>query len=92
MTISHKTVNLGTTPQLIETATRAIQKVEVYVFNNDSSANMWVGDETVSNTGTDLGYKIPKDTGFNFELFGGEQLWGVSTTDISVSVMVTGNY
>ena len=92
MTISHKTIAIGTTPHLIATAPRAVSKVEVYVFNNDNSANMWVGDETVSNTGTDLGYKIPKDTGYSFELFGGEQLWGVSTTNISVSVMVTGNY
>jgi hypothetical protein len=92
MTIFHQTVAICTRPQLRAEAPRAVQKVEVYVFNNDSSANMWVGDSSVSNTGSDLGYKIPKDTGYNFELFGGEQLWGVSTTNISVSVMTTGNY
>jgi len=91
MAISHFTISLGTTPHLIADAEDGVQKVMVYVFNNDASANMWVGDETVSNTGTDLGYKIPKDTGYVFELYGGEKLWGVSTTDISVSVMTTGN-
>ena len=91
MAINHATVSLGTTPQPLCKAQTGTAKVMVYIFNNDASANMWVGDATVSNTGTDLGYKIPKDTGTTFELYGGEQLWGVSTTDIVVSVMTTGN-
>ena len=91
MAIAHDTYTLGTTPVLLASAQNGTAKVMVYVFNNDASANMWVGDATVSNTGSDLGYKIPKDTGYAFELYGGEKLWGVSTTTISVSVMTTGN-
>ena len=91
MAISHKTVSLGTTPHPLCVAQSGVAKVMVYVFNNDASANMWVGDASVSNTGTDLGYKIPKDSGYVFELYGGEALWGVSTTNISVSIMTTGN-
>ena len=91
MAIKHTTYNLGTTPVLIASAQNGTSKVMVYVFNNDASANLWVGDETVSNSGSDLGYKVPKDTGYVFELYGGEKLWAVSTTDISVSIMTTGN-
>jgi hypothetical protein len=91
MAISHQTISLGTTARPIIVAENGVQKVMCYVFNNDASANMWVGDSTVSNTGSDLGYKIPKDTGYVFEIYGGEELWGVSTTNISVSVMTTGN-
>ena len=91
MAIDHKTIAINTTPHLIASAENGVQKVMVYVFNNDASANMWVGDATVSNTGADLGYKIPKDTGYAFELYGGEVLYGVSTTSISVSIMTTGN-
>jgi hypothetical protein len=91
MAISHQTIVLNTTPHLLASAKNGTSKVMVYVFNNDASANMWVGDATVSNTGSDLGYKIPKDTGYAFEVYGGEKLWGVSTTTISVSIMTTGN-
>ena len=91
MAIDHITYNLGTTPVLIASAQSGVAKVMVYVFNNDASANLWVGDSTVANTGADLGYKIPKDTGYSFELYGGEKLWAVSTTNITVSVMTTGN-
>jgi hypothetical protein len=91
--ISHHTVSVNsTTPVLLADAKDGIAKVMVYVFNNDASANLFVGDSTVSsNAGTDLGYKIPKDTGFAFEIYGGEMLYGISTTNIQVSVMTTGN-
>jgi hypothetical protein len=91
MAIYHQTINISTTPIRIAQAEDGVQKVMVYVFNNDASANMWVGDPTVSNTGTDLGYKVPKDTGTVFEIYGGEELYAVSTTDIAVSIMTTGN-
>lgn len=91
MAIKHQTISISTTPALIAFAENGVEKVMVYVFNNDASANMWIGDSTVSNTGADLGYKIPKDSGYVFELYGGEELYGVSTTNISVSIMTTGN-
>lgn len=92
MAIHHQTISVSTTPIRIALAEDGVAKVMVYVFNNDASANMFVGDSTVTaNTGADLGYKIPKDTGYAFEIYGGEELYAVSTTDISVSVMTTGN-
>lgn len=92
MAISHQTISVGTTAKLIAVAEDGVSKVMVYVFNNDASANMFVGDNSVTaNGGADLGYKIPKDTGYVFEIYGGEQLYAVSTTNISVSVMTTGN-
>jgi hypothetical protein len=91
MAIYHQTITISTTPIRIAQAEDGVQKVMVYVFNNDASANMWVGDPTVSNTGTDLGYKVPKDTGTVFEIYGGEELYAVSTTNIAVSIMTTGN-
>jgi hypothetical protein len=91
MAIYHQTLPVSTVPIRIAQAEDGTSKVMVYVFNNDASANMWVGDATVSNTGADLGYKIPKDTGYGFEIYGGEELYAVSTTDINVSVMTTGN-
>ena len=92
MAISHQTISVSTTPIRIAIAEDGVNKVMVYVFNNDASANMYVGDSTVTpNTGADLGYKIPKDTGYVFEIYGGEELYAVSTTDILVSIMTTGN-
>ena len=91
MAVSHYTFSINTTPVLLAEAEDGVQKVMVYIYNNDLSANMWVGDSTVSNTGSDLGYKVGKDSGYVFELYGGEKLWGVSTTTCSVSVMTTGN-
>jgi hypothetical protein len=92
MAIFHQTIPVSTTPIRIALAEDGVSKVMVYVFNNDASANMYVGDSTVTpNTGADLGYKIPKDTGYVFEIYGGEELYAVSTTDILVSVMTTGN-
>jgi hypothetical protein len=92
MAISHQTIPVSTTPIRIAIAEDGVNKVMVYVFNNDASANMYVGDSTVTpNTGADLGYKVPKDTGYVFEIYGGEELYAVSTTDILVSIMTTGN-
>ena len=91
--IIHTTVDVNaTTPVLLADARDGVAKVMVYVFNNDASANLYVGDATVTaNTGADLGYKVPRDTGYAFELYGGEILYGISTTNISVSIMTTGN-
>jgi hypothetical protein len=91
--IIHHTVNVNSTmPVLLADARDGVAKVMVYVYNNDASANLFVGDATVTaNTGADLGYKVPKDTGYAFELYGGEVLYGISTTSISVSIMTTGN-
>jgi hypothetical protein len=93
MAIDHQTINVSTTPIRIAEAEDGVQKVMVYVFNNDASANMWVGDASVSSNGSgpDLGYKVPKDTGTVFEIYGGEELYAVSTTNIRVSIMTTGN-
>ena len=91
--IIHTTVDVNaTTPVLLADARDGVAKVMVYVYNNDASANLFVGDATVTaNTGADLGYKVPRDTGYAFELYGGEILYGISTTNISVSIMTTGN-
>ena len=91
--IIHNTVDVNaTTPVLLADAKDGVNKVMVYVFNNDASANLFVGDASVTaNTGADLGYKVPKDTGYAFEIYGGEVLYGISTTNISVSIMTTGN-
>jgi hypothetical protein len=92
MAIFHQTIPVSTAPIRIAQAQDGVSKVMVYVFNNDASANMYVGDSSVTpNTGADLGYKIPKDTGYVFEIYGGEELYAVSTTDILVSIMTTGN-
>lgn len=92
MAISHNTITVGTSPVLLARAEEGINKVMVYVFNNDLSANLFVGDKSVStNTGVDLGFKVLKDTGYVFEIYGGEELYGISTTNISISVMTTGN-
>ena len=92
MAIYHQTLPVSTVPIRIAQAEDGVNKVMVYVFNNDASANMFVGDSTVTaNTGAGLGYKIPKDTGYVFEIYGGEELYAVSTTNINVSIMTTGN-
>lgn len=91
--ISHQTIAVNASaPVLLADAKDGVAKVMAYIFNNDASANLFVGDASVTaNTGADLGYKIPKDTGYVFEIYGGETLYGISTTDILVSVMTTGN-
>lgn len=91
MAIDHQTYSVGTSPILIADAKDGVNKVMVYVFNNDASSNIWVGDASVVTAGSSAGFKILKDSGYTFEIYGGEILYAISTTTTSVSVMTTGN-
>lgn len=91
MAIDHQTYSVGTSPILIADAKDGVNKVMVYVFNNDASSNIWVGDASVATAGSNAGYKILRDSGYTFEIYGGETLYAISTTTTSVSVMTTGN-
>jgi len=92
MALNHITVTTGTTAKPLVTVPTSAGKVNVYISNNDSSNDVFIGAKTVTATGTTQGFRIPKSTNVSLQVDGGDAIYAVAAAGTpAVSILWFGN-
>lgn len=86
MAVDHYTITVGTTPIKIIQAPAGVDICKAYVTNHDNAA-LYIGDATVSTSGSNWGFTIIKDASYEFELAAGDSLYAISDTSAQVTVL-----
>jgi hypothetical protein len=92
MALIHINAQSQTTPTPLVQIPSGIDYVAVQIFNGHSAA-IYVGDETVDNTGATRGNAISNNTSQQIWLSGGDTLWFVSAAQSAagaISVIYSG--
>lgn len=89
MTLHHSAVTVGTSPTLLLTVPAKNPYTAVLIFNDDNSA-IYVGDNSVSTSGSNLGVKINKSTTTTqLWLSAGDSLYAISASGTSANAVST---
>ena len=92
MALNHNTVTLGTTVKALVKVPTGSGKVNVYISNNDSSNDFFIGASTVTATGATQGFRIPKSTNVTLQVDGGDTIYAISAAGTpTASVLWFGN-
>ena len=90
MAAHHATHNVGTSPvKIFEVPAGTLEYARVYITNHDNAA-VYVGDSTVSISGSTWGFTINKDGNYDFEMRANENIYAVSATSANVTVLAFG--
>lgn len=96
MAIQSAQVTVGATTVLLATAEYGEGKVKIYITNTSATDHIWVGGANVT---TSNGYEVVSSNGSTianrqeFEVFGGESLYAITTAGktVTVGVLTVGN-
>ena len=87
MAVYHQTYTVGTTPTLIITIPDKNPLTQITVFNDDNNP-IFIGDSSVSTTGSDRGIKISKSTvASNVWLNAGDKLYAIAATETAANTV-----
>ncbi len=89
MALVHESFTVGTTPVLIAEIPEGNPSTEVKVVNDDNNT-VYIGDFTVTTSGSDKGLPIKKDSIYLLSLNAEDKLYAVAavqTTAYAVSVL-----
>ena len=92
MALNHATVTLGTTAKVLIKVPTGVGKVNVYISNNDSSNDFFIGASSVTATGATQGFRVPKSSNVSLQVDGGDVIYGISAAGTPTgSVLWFGN-
>jgi len=83
--LQHATITVGTTAQTLFTTPVGVRRALVVIRNNDSSKTIYVGDGTVTASGTTQGIAIPAASTIQLEFTSGTAI-SVIASGASTSV------
>ena len=88
MALVHNNLTVGTTVTPLCTIPNGVGKVQVSIYNNDTSA-IFVGDSAITVTaGSNQGLTVPKATVIQFLLNGNDTLYGISAAGTLTGAVV----
>lgn len=86
MALVHQSFTVGTTPTLIISIPEGNPTTSVQVINDDNNT-VYVGDATVTASGSDKGLPIKKDSVYTFNLNAEDKLYAIAATSTAANAV-----
>lgn len=86
--VGHVTQSVGTSVILLFQAPTNGGQVQVYI-NNEGGSKVYLGDSSITVTGTTEGYNLNNGDKLSLVMNGGEQLYAISASSSKVCVLWT---
>jgi hypothetical protein len=87
MALVHINATAGTTPSLLFTVQNGIGPTAVQIQNGDT-ASIWIGDASITTSGTTKGHLITTGSTFQLWLHGNDSVWAISSAGTAAGAVV----